>query len=73
MKNKSGPGNAIIRSLTNIRRLCDLKAKRPRTDGAKEQNTKELQKFLDNNGASTGHKAPNANQWDPSLKEGSEN
>lgn len=48
--------------LEKIRMMCNTKAKRLHTDGAKEQDTKELRKFLDANGTKTSHTAPNASK-----------
>lgn len=39
-----------------------MKGKRIHTDGAKEQNTKELRSFLETNGTATTNTAPNASQ-----------
>lgn len=60
--NKSEAGNAIMRLLAKIQRTCEMNAKRLHTDGAKEQNTKNLQASLDNNGTAATHTAPNASQ-----------
>lgn len=62
MKKKNGARNAVIRSLTKIQRICDLKAKHLHTDGAKEHSTKEFRKILNDNGTETTHKEPNASQ-----------
>lgn len=43
--------------------ICNEKAKRPHTDGAKEQDTKEPRKFLDDSGTKTSHKVPNSSQY----------
>lgn len=62
MKAKRRAGKAIMHSLAKIQILCNAKAKRLHTDGAKEQDTNELRKFLDDNGTKTSHTAPNASQ-----------
>lgn len=60
MGKHSDAGTVIINSLAKIQRLCDAKAKRLYTDGSKEQYTKKLRDFLDGNGTSATHTAPNA-------------
>lgn len=62
MKAKSGAGKVITHSLAKIQMLCNAKYKSLRTDGAKDQDAKELKTFLDDSCAQTLHTAPNASQ-----------
>lgn len=62
MTKKSGAARAIIKSLRNLQNLCNRKAKRLHTDGAKEEETKELRDYLDKNGITMEKTAPNTFQ-----------
>lgn len=64
MNKKSGAGDEIMTSLGKIQRICDIKEKRIHTDGAKEQDTKNLRSFLDSNETAESHTAPNASHHD---------
>lgn len=62
MKEKSGAAKEIMLSLSKIQMMCKAKAQILHTDGAKEQNTKELRTFLDDNGTKASHTDPKSSQ-----------
>lgn len=62
MRQKSGEGEAIMRPLEKIQRLCDMKVKKLHTDGAREQYAEKLRHFLASNDMTAAHTAPNASQ-----------
>lgn len=62
LKHEIEADNTIIISLAEIKILCNKKAKRLNTDRACEQQTKEIQAFIDSNDTTTTQTAPNASQ-----------
>lgn len=62
LRNKSEAGAAKIRSMSKIQQLCDRKAKRLYTGGAKEQDTRALREFLKLDGSTSTKTAPNTFQ-----------
>lgn len=62
MAKKSDAANTIMRPLAKIQRICQKKAKTPRTDGSTKQDSKKLRGFLDSNGTNATRTSPNASQ-----------
>lgn len=60
MKQKGEAGEAIVRSMSKIQKLCERKTKSLHSDGAREQDTVQLRYFLTSNETIATHTAPNA-------------
>lgn len=68
MKSKGGAANETIKALSRLQVICGRTGQRSHTDGAREQNTKEVKDFLSKQGTEQTFTAPNSSSSNATVE-----